>query len=274
MTQHCQRCGQISETASAIKFCPHCGAPFDEAVEITQILPAPEPSGFANAQEAETPRPQTYYVPWEDKKNLGFLGALFETWKQSCFNPGPFYEKMPVTGGIGNPLLYGLILGFIGMIFQVTYSQMFSQLFDITKWLPPMYRSVDSEFLEFNRRIQSFSNIFSIFAFPFIATAGMFIMSGIVHLLLAMFGWKKHGYESTFRLVAYSEGPAFFRLIPLIGDLIAPIWQLVLVIIGISKVHKISGGKATLVVLLPAILFCACCCGIVFWIISLIGLTR
>jgi hypothetical protein len=274
MTQHCQRCGQISESSSAMKFCPQCGALYEEPAEITQILPASESgdkSGTAPQPIAET---ATYYIPWEDKKNLGFLGALFETWKQSCFNPGPFFEKMPVKGGIGNPLLYGLILGFIGVIFQVTYSQMFSQLFDFTKWLPPMYQNFDSEFMDFNRRIQSYSNIISIFAFPFVATAGMFIMSGIVHLLLTMFGWKKHDYESTFRLVAYSEGPAFFRVIPFIGDFVAMVWQLVLTIIGISKVHKISGGKATLIVILPAILFCVCCCGVVFWVISLIGLTR
>jgi hypothetical protein len=274
MTQHCQRCGQISESASAMKFCPQCGAPYEEASEMTQIMPTPEPTDSAQAAPSLAEEQQVYYVPWEDKGNLGFLGALFETFKESCFNPGKFFEKMPVKGGIGNPLLYGLILGFIGMIFQVTYSQMFSQLFDFTKWLPAMPRSFDSDFIELNRKIQSYSNVVSLFAFPFIATAGFFIWSGIIHLLLTMFGWKKHDYESSFRIVTYSEGPAFFRLIPFIGDIVAPVWQLVITVIGISKVHKISIGKAILVVVLPALLFCACCCGMVIWIIGLVGITN
>jgi hypothetical protein len=274
MTQHCQRCGQTSESASPMKFCPHCGAAYEDINETTNMIPTPEQAGPSGPSPASAEQQQTYYCPWEDKGNLGFLGALFETWKESCFNPGRFFEKMPVTGGIGNPLLYGLILGFIGMIFQVTYSQMFTQLIDFTKWLPPAARNFDSEFLDFNRRLQSFSSIITIFAFPFIATAGMFIVSGIIHLILTMFGWKKHGYESTFRLVAYSEGPSFFRIIPFVGDFMVLVWQLVLTITGVSKVHKISGGKATLVVLLPALLFCACCCGAIFWIIGLIGLAK
>jgi len=171
-------------------------------------------------------------------------------------------------------LLYALILGFIGMIFQVTYSQMFSQLFDITKWMPPMSRSFDYDFVELNRKIQSYSNVFSLFIFPFVATAGFFIWSGIIHLLLAIFGWKKHDYESSFRIVTYSEGPAFFRVIPFFGDIVAPIWQIVLTVIGISKVHRVSIGKAILVVVLPVILVCTCCCFVIIWIVGLVGITR
>ena len=274
MTHQCQQCGQTSESASGIKYCPYCGAPFDEASEMTQIMPAREPDDSGQSQPPPSEQPPLYYVPWEDKKTLGFLGALFETWKESCFNPGKFFEKMPVKGGIGNPLIYALIMGFIGMIFQVTYSQMFSQFFDITKWMPSMSRSFDYDFVELNRKIQSYSNVFSLFIFPFVATAGFFIWSGIIHLLMTMFGWKKHDYESSFRIVAYSEGPAFFRVIPLFGDIVAPIWQIVLTVIGISKVHKVSVGKAILVVILPAFLFCACCCGLIFWIIGMVGMTR
>jgi len=274
MTQQCQRCGQISETASGIKFCPYCGAPFEEAEEMTQIMPSPESNNTGQSQSPPQEQPPIYYVPWEDKKNLGFLGPLFETFKESCFNPSQFFEKLPVKGGIGNPLLYALIMGFIGMIFQVTYSQMFSQMFDFTKWLPPMSRSFDYDFVELNRRIQSYSNVFSLFIFPFAATAGFFIWSGIVHLLLTMFGWKKHDYESSFRIVTYSEGPAFFRIIPFVGDIVAPVWQLVLTVIGISKVHKVSIGKAILVVILPAVLLCVCCCSMIIWLIGMIGITR
>jgi hypothetical protein len=273
MTQHCQRCGQISESASPMKFCPHCGAPFDQPAEINQPITSPD-SGAQSNNIAPIIQPVPSYIPWEDKANLGFFGALFETWKQSCFEPGKFFEKMPPKGGIGNPLIYGLIMGFIGFVFQMTYSQIFYNLFDFTKWMPSMYHGYDSEILDFSRRFQSYYSILSIFAFPFVVTAGFFIWSGIIHLELTIFGWKKHEYESSFRIVTYSEGPAFFRLVPFIGDIVAPIWQLVLVMIGISKVHKISGGKAALVVLLPALLVCLCCCGIVFWIIGLAGITR
>ncbi|NLI16760.1 MAG: hypothetical protein GX409_10800 [candidate division Zixibacteria bacterium] len=274
MIQYCQRCGHTSESESGVKYCPYCGSPFEATSETAPVVSLGESGNTGQSQTPPSEQPPIYYVPWEDKKSLGFLGALFETWKESCFNPQKFFEKMSVKGGIGNPLLYALIIGFIGTIFQVTYSQIFNQMFDFAKWLPSMSSSFDYDFVEFNQRIQSYSNIISLFIFPFAATAGFFIWSGIIHLLLSIFGWEKHDYEASFRIVTYSEGPAFFRIIPIIGDIIAPIWQIVLTIIGISKVHKTSIGNAILVVILPTLIVCACCCFSLFWLIGFLGMTR
>jgi hypothetical protein len=128
--------------------------------------------------------------------------------------------------------------------------------------------------LDFSQKLRSMSNLANVVILPFAVTVGLFIWSGILHLILIIFGWNKENYESSFRLVAYSDGPSFFKIIPIVGDIVSVVWQVVLVIIGIREVHKTTTGKAVLVVLLPLLAFCLCCCGIIFWIIGLAGLTR
>ncbi|OQX91761.1 MAG: hypothetical protein B6D58_06425 [candidate division Zixibacteria bacterium 4484_95] len=273
MMKHCRRCGKTTEIEAGMKFCPNCGAPYED----TQSHPddkgeTPGMAGLPQGKTAESE--QQRYTPWEDKGKLGFLGSLFETWKKSVFEPTDFYRKMPVKGGIGNPLLYGLILAFIGFVFQMVYRQLFTQLFDPSHWYPYFNDMFDRDFNAFEYQLKSISMLAGIMIFPFMAAAWFFIWSGITHLILTIFGWKKEEYEASFRLIAYSEGPSFFLIVPLIGGLISIVWQLVLVVIGIKEVHRVSAGQALLVVFLPTILCCLCCCSFVWWIIGLAGISN
>ena len=67
------------------------------------------------------------------------------------------------------------------------------------------------------------------------------------------------GYESTFRVIAYSSGStALFYAVPFCGGLVAFIWSLVVQIIGVKEIHGTTTGTAVMAVLLP---FLVCCCG-------------
>ena len=60
-------------------------------------------------------------------------------------------------------------------------------------------------------------------------------------------------------VAAYAEAAMILRILPICGDVIGGIYALILIIIGVSEAHRISGLKATLAVLLPLLLFCCCC---------------
>jgi hypothetical protein len=47
-------------------------------------------------------------------------------------------------------------------------------------------------------------------------------------------------------------------VVPLAGGFIAVVWGIVLYVIGLSRVHHTSTGKAVLAVLLPFVLCCVC----------------
>ncbi len=81
-----------------------------------------------------------------------------------------------------------------------------------------------------------------------------FIQAGLIHVVLMMLGSARRDFEATFRVICFSLGSsALIYVIPCVASLIAPIFFLIAVITGIARAHEISGGKAALAVLAPAI---------------------
>jgi hypothetical protein len=88
---------------------------------------------------------------------------------------------------------------------------------------------------------------------PIGAAIGLFIGTGILHLLVMLIvGSRNAGYEGTFRVGAYSAVTTLVSWIPIIG-LIASLYGIYLAIMGIREVHNTSTGKAAIVVLIPAV---------------------
>ena len=86
-----------------------------------------------------------------------------------------------------------------------------------------------------------------------------FVSAAIYHVCLLIVGGAKRDYECTYRVVAYVTGStAVFSVIPIIGMYIGGIWAIVCTIIGFSRAHGISGGRAALAYFLPIIV----CCGL------------
>jgi hypothetical protein len=82
----------------------------------------------------------------------------------------------------------------------------------------------------------------------------IFIGAAITHVCLILVGGAKRGYETTFRVMCYAGGSAApLVLIPCVGIFALAIASLVFEIVGLSKAHDISVGKAVLAVFLPLI---------------------
>jgi len=242
----CSNCGQ-PRTADD-KFCSNCGKPFEEITPPS--MPAIEPSpGFESAKMTEEPKS----IPWEQRDKYGFFNALWETWKESMFSPNQFFAKLPAKGGMASPLLYAVILGWIGAAFNQIYG-----LFISSFWMKILSRFMDSEEMAMGFGLHGVIAVFAIFLAPIGIIIGLFIITGIYHLLLLIFGWAKNDFEATFRAVAYSEGASIIYLIPFCGDIAVSIWFMVLASIGIKHIQKTTGGQSALIVLLPIILLMCC----------------
>ena len=84
MMKYCHRCGKMSEIEGDIKFCPHCGASLED-IQQPENQTGGTPQGPDSAQYQSSESANEKYTPWEDKGKLGFIGSLFETWKESVF---------------------------------------------------------------------------------------------------------------------------------------------------------------------------------------------
>jgi hypothetical protein len=70
---------------------------------------------------------------------------------------------------------------------------------------------------------------------------------------------------------AFAQAASIAGLVPLCGLVLAPVWSVVLTVIGLSVVHGISWQKATAAVLLPLLLLCCCCAGGIGLLAALAG---
>jgi len=238
---NCANCGREIPDVGQGQFCPFCGA----------ALARPSSPG---ATEAAIPAEPQFYCPWENRDKLGFVAALSQTWTESILRPVDFFKRLPRTGGIGAPLLYALLIGSIGALFSLFWEyQLFDALQRFREWPPDMP-------FEMNR------NLLILIA-PFIPIAlmiSMLLSSLIYHICLLITGSaKKNGWETTFRVIAYSSGPSILLVIPFCGGIIATLWSWFLQVIGWTQLHDnipTISSRVIFAAILPLIF----CCGFIF----------
>jgi hypothetical protein len=264
---HCPRCQQPLPEPTP-RFCPNCGldvaagepmapdTPGEGASYAPPPLP-PLPPGGAPPPLPGAPPPAGGGPPWERRHQIGFAAALIETTQQVLTSPAAFFRSMPVTGGIGGPLLYGVIVAYIGQVASALYS------FILQSTLGSAWQfGRGSELEKYLPMLSSGMGLIGQLVFaPLLLTIVLFIATAITHVCLLLLGGATHGFEATFRVNAYTEATSVIRIVPVCGDLVYLIYCLVVAIIGLSEAHRISGLKAALAVLLPLILLC-CCCGV------------
>jgi hypothetical protein len=239
----CPNCQQpLPDTAT--KFCPRCGKPLGASAAVA--------SG----------------TPWERGEG-GRVAAFFETSKAVLFSPGEFFEAMPVTGGMGSPLVYGIIAGFLGAAVSALYNSLI-QVF------------LGSSLLALGGHENRAPGVFSIFQggiglvftvifAPVFVVVGIFFLAGVHHVALLLLGAAREGFEATFRVVCYEQAVGLLAIVPLCGSLFSLVWYFVVLTVGFSRAHRIGTWTAFFAVLIPWVLVCCCCFGAIFGLAGMTG---
>jgi len=207
---------------------------------VPPVQPGAAPTSTAIASRAG--------LPWEHRQERGLFNAFIETLSLVLTRPAEAFSVMKREGGFGEPLIYALIGGCVGGIVSFLFSLGFQSL---------------GLFTDKNNSLAAMTGIglgsaAMIILLPLFLVLGLFIGSGIVHLCLMIVGGANQSFETTFRVVAFSQGSASpLQMIPLCGGLISGVWALVCSCIGLARAHETTTGRAVLAVFLPVIL----CCG-------------
>jgi hypothetical protein len=251
------------------RFCPSCGAdlqltPPPIAPDAPPPIPprVPPSAGWAPGPGARAG------TPWERRHEIGFASALVETTQRVLTGPAEFFRSMSVTDGIGEPILYALIVGYAGLVISAIYDFVLASV-------------MGSSFSRFGGGSEAMANVMpylegamglgmKLILGPVFVVIGLFLLAGITHLALLALGGAARGFEATLRVACYSEASALLNIVPVCGGVIAPIVMIVLMIIGISEAHGTTRGRAAAAVLLPVLLCCCCVVGpIVAFVMSL-----
>lgn len=140
-------------------------------------------------------------------------------------DPRGFFDAMPQGGGYKGPLVFALTI--------IAVAQIFSGAINA---LPTPYGWGGYAGYAIPRQIAYL--IGTVIG----AFFGIFLFAALMQLVLRRLGGKGT-YEATFRVVAYSTAASIFSWVPFVS-LLAAVYRVYLLVIGYSKVHQISRGRA------------------------------
>jgi hypothetical protein len=238
--------------------------------------PPPPPSGPPTGYEPPAggePPAAAPGLPWENRAQAGFGPALVQSVQLFVTRPRQAFDSARRKGDYGSPLLWIVIFGAIAGLIQWLYGMMF--LGPTLAMMPPELREQLGPMIGAGTMA---GGVLNVVYYPCAGVIGAFIWGAILHLCFMVAGGSSQsdsGFEGTFRAASYSQLSSIAQIVPILGSLIAVIWSLVLLVIGMSSMHRISTGKAVIVVLIPAFLCCACVSiAIALGAASLIGMSN
>ena len=233
--------------------------PLSQFTEFGAGAPGTPPAQISAAATSEAAAPRSG-LPWEHRQERGFFNAFVETLVMVLTKPGEAFAVMKREGGLGEPLIYALIGGCLGGIVSLLFSMglqsvgFFADRHDMFGAMAGM----------------GAGSAAFIVLIPLFVVIGLFIGSAIVHLCLMIVGGANQSFETTFRVLAFSQGSTGpLQMIPVCGGLISGVWALVCSCIGLARAHDTDTGRAVLAVFLPLIV---CCGGLMLVLFMLFGL--
>jgi hypothetical protein len=221
--------------------------PLSQFEEFAAAAPAAPPPQTGATSTAETAAARSG-LPWEHRQERGFLNAFIETLAMVLTKPDLAFRTMKTEGGLAEPLIYALIGGCVGGIVSLLLSLGLQSM--------GLFAGQQDTFAALAGI--GVGSIALIVLVPLFIVIGLFIGSAIIHLCLMIVGGANKSFETTFRVLAFSQGSTGpLQIIPVCGGLIAGVWALVVNCIGLARAHETTTGRAVLAVLLPIIV----CCG-------------
>ena len=178
--------------------------------------------------------------------------SFFDTAKMFITAPEQAWARTRETGDYMRPLLFALIVAWVGAIFNAVWGSMFGA--GLMKMIPPQYQRY--AMMGGGRGV-----IVTIVLAPLFIACGLFIGTAIFHVSLMIVGALKASrsqFEGTFRAVSYSSIAHIAYVIPFVGGLVALVWRIYLMMVGVQQLHKTTQAKALLGIILPMILCCVC----------------
>lgn len=200
--------------------------------------------------------------PWEQRDRLGFVNAFIENIKLFALSPAEAFAQTRRTGDFVGPLIFGVLVGWIGYIFSQLWGMVLGG--GMMSMMPAEMR----EGMGSQMMFQGGTSILGIIFYPVLGVIGLFIAAGIIHLCAMLVGAvaeSDSGFEGTFRVAAFASVANLASIIPIVGGLIGLVWGIFLWVVGLSTLHRTTQSKALMAVLIPVVLCCLCIIAVVFF---------
>ncbi|MBK9519224.1 MAG: YIP1 family protein [Anaeromyxobacter sp.] len=202
-------------------------------------------------------------APFAERATRGFFPAFFETWKLVATRPADLFRRVRIDQS-GSAVLFGVLAASVGSMAAATYGYFsaagsLAAMQDLMANLP----EEQTRFLQlFAQGVSGGATLAQIALAPLFALLGIYLTAGVLHLLLLLFKAAPRGFDATLTVVGYATGLQLLLAVPGCGGLLALVWYLVALIIGLGEAQRCGPGKAAAAVFTPVLLGCLCCCGV------------
>lgn len=200
----------------------------DSAASVPGLLPE---SPRADGSEGDRP------VPWDLRAQLGFWRAWWRTLKESLTGPDRFFARACNSPHTKAPLLYATVAVWLGTAWLTLVSTLISLVVAGERMEPAGIRTVGLA-------------VGSPALVP-LAVLALIYVAGAVPYLGARLSGGQGGYRANARALAFAMGPCAFGVLHPVVLVAGAVASAVLVIFAMKHVHRLSGGRAAMVVLLP-----------------------
>ena len=257
----CPSCrNTFSTDRSGRQDCPVCGKPL-----VVPEAYAPPPNAPGDVEPPPAPAPSQQGTPWERRDELGFTAAWWQTVQQALFEPGKLFAAARLDRG-RQQLEFVLTLSvfwIVGQLLQLLFPSRPDQLLPLfEKFMSADQLATVRQMLDRNAQLSGPGTVILLSLLsPLFLVLFLYLNAGVTHLLALLFGQSKRGFPATFAACAYGSTPMVLLAIPGCGGIIASVWIVVLIGIGLKETHGISAGGAAATVLAPYAVFCCACCG-------------
>lgn len=185
----------------------------------------------------------TYSIPWEELEQKGFFAGFFDTIKMVCLSPKEFFKSMTTRGGYTRPLIFYLLISEFYTAFRMIWS---------LAGVGVMEHGQQMDIL--NLGLHGMASLLWLLFYPILLTVLLFMAAGINHLCLMLVKDGSRGFKGTFKVLCYSSAPMIMSLFPILGPIIGILWSSVCNFLGYKYVHKTSGIKVAIAMLIPVLI--------------------
>jgi hypothetical protein len=237
--------------------------PLAQISEFAQAISAagaavPPQAGSLGSIPAVTAAGARSGLPWDERQQKGFFTAFIETLQMVLTRPAEAFTVMKREGGFGEPLIYAVVGGSVGAIVSFLFSLLFHSFGMFTDHRNPLGAMAG----------MGIGSIGFIILAPLAIVICLFILAGVVHLCLMIVGGANQPFETTFRVLAFTQGSTgVLQVIPVCGGLIAAVWGIVVNCIGLARAHETDTGRAVLAIVLTLVV----CCGLPSLVLLFMG---
>jgi hypothetical protein len=177
---------------------------------------------------ASHPQPEVPGVPWEDPQLPGAVG-FYRTLRDALWRPGEFFENLG-AGGWGEPLAFAFLVSTVGLL-----CTLFWHLLVLAGGVSP--------------DAAGFPNLGPGVLIGLMVGTPLWVLLdlGVGGLCwwgsVAVMG-PARGFTPAWRIFAYAHAGLALALIPLFGPMLAGIWVLALLYIGVQKSFGFSAWES------------------------------